>query len=142
MDWPSYLFSVPFVMLALPSMKIVPFRVSVFVVAFHRISPIVVRVVPGDRLARHVSRRGRPVDAAGDGPGVRAEAAGDVHLLVVDPDPERAWSGSRQGDATDKVVWLALIAPESVVLAPGPTRQMYEVAGVSSKVPRLLFRFG
>ena len=50
--------------------------------------------------------------------------------------------GKPEGEATVNVVWLAFMAPESIVSAPGPTRHMYEVAGVSSKVPRLLFRFG
>jgi hypothetical protein len=50
--------------------------------------------------------------------------------------------GNPAEEGTVSVVWLAFTAPASVVLAPGPTRQAYELAGVSSNVPTLVFQFG
>src|SRR6186713_2552665 len=49
--------------------------------------------------------------------------------------------GKPLAEATVIVVCVAVIAPESVVLAPGPTRHVYELAGVRSNgVETLLSR--
>src|SRR5215211_3687597 len=51
--------------------------------------------------------------------------------------------GKPVAEATVKVVWLAVIAPARVVLAPGPTRQKYELEGVrSTALVTLLSRLG
>jgi len=51
--------------------------------------------------------------------------------------------GKPLADATVIVVCVAVIAPEPVVFAPGPTRQVYELAGVRSNgVETLLSRLG
>jgi len=51
--------------------------------------------------------------------------------------------GKPLAEATVIVVCVAVIAPEAVVLAPGPTRHVYELAGVRSKgVETLLSRLG
>jgi hypothetical protein len=42
-------------------------------------------------------------------------------------------AGKPAAEATLTVVWLAVIAELSIVEAPGPTRQMYDVEGVRSK---------
>ena len=51
--------------------------------------------------------------------------------------------GKPVADATVSVVWEDVIAPASVVFAPGPTRQKYELEGVrSTGVETLLSWFG
>jgi len=51
--------------------------------------------------------------------------------------------GNPLAEATEIVVWADVMAEESVVLPPLPTRQMYEVKGVRSKtVGTLLSRLG
>jgi hypothetical protein len=50
--------------------------------------------------------------------------------------------GKPTGEATRSDVCEALIAPLSVEYAPGPTRHMYELAGVRLNVPALLSRVG
>jgi hypothetical protein len=46
-------------------------------------------------------------------------------------------------DGTVIVVWAAVMVLETVVFAPGPTRHVYELAGVRSKgVVTLLSRLG
>jgi hypothetical protein len=47
-------------------------------------------------------------------------------------------AGKPVADATDTVVEAAVSAEESVVEAPGPTRQMYELAGVRSNTVETL----
>src|SRR3954454_19441088 len=118
-------------------MKIVPIVVSVFVVAFHDSSPDVwplfqTIVCPDTCVAAVLPLAPR------------------VTVQVVVPKPPvtfmysssiRIWNcevGKPAADGTLSVVCAAVIAAPSVVLAPGPTRQVYEVEGVRSKTVETL----
>jgi hypothetical protein len=123
-------------------MRIVPFAVNVFVVAFHESSPLGVAsshntvwdeacdaaVVP---LAARVT-----VQVVVPYPPVTVMTSSSILILYWD-------TGKPAADATFTVVCDELIADVSVVDAPGPTRQMYELDGVKSKaVETLLSRAG
>src|SRR5215210_828999 len=125
--------------LALPSIIIVPLTVSVFVAAFQESSPLEggsqLVVWSFTRLTVWLVRCAVAVLAWA--PRVT------VHVVVPKPPVTVMYSsstltenelvGKPVAEATVSVVWEAVIAPPRVVLAPRPTRHVYELDGVRSK---------
>src|SRR6184192_318640 len=111
-------------------MYIVPLIVRVFVVAFQPITPLV--------AVFHTSVWPLKCEAATLPLAPRVT----VHVVVPKPPVTSIDSsstlivncelGKPVAEATVSVVWEDVIAPASVVFAPGPTRQKYELEGVRS----------
>src|SRR5256885_10116503 len=114
-------------------MKIVPLTVSVLEVAFQESSPLVSALsqytdAPAECAAAVVLCAPREtVQVVVPWPAVPVMSSSSIRIRKL------PLVGKPLAEGTLSVVALEVIALDSVVFAPGPTRHVYDVAGVRSK---------